>query len=276
MGGPLPTQWRGRLDSQASRASVDAGQACRLASSRMFGRRMMDDVRWCMHACDPRDGAERLRTHPAHVAPLTALPDSDVLACCHFITEATPHAALRSTLLLLCCYSPTYHPLTPTPLAPARHTITHTPPHLHSVLISTHNTLNDTPIDCHHQHHHRHSSSPPTSAYGSAPTGYIVANHRPILPLTQQFAHRPSQLNTARPRTPKHSPSATHGTPATPLHSPNITTNMPFRPEHSLLRVEVPVLHTIDTRSVENLFGMVSRPYPRSRTLPPPHAQIRA
>lgn len=33
---------------------------------------------------------------------------------------------------------------------------------------------------------------------------------------------------------------------------------MPFRPEHSLLRVEVPVLHTIDTTSVENLFGMVS------------------
>ncbi|SMR51827.1 unnamed protein product [Zymoseptoria tritici ST99CH_3D1] len=33
---------------------------------------------------------------------------------------------------------------------------------------------------------------------------------------------------------------------------------MPFRPEHSLLRVEVPALHTIDTRSVENLFGMWS------------------
>lgn len=32
---------------------------------------------------------------------------------------------------------------------------------------------------------------------------------------------------------------------------------MPFRPEQSLLRVEVPALHTIDTRSVENLFGMV-------------------
>jgi hypothetical protein len=35
---------------------------------------------------------------------------------------------------------------------------------------------------------------------------------------------------------------------------------MPFRPEHSLLRVEVPALHTIDTTSVENLFGMVSSP----------------
>ena len=35
---------------------------------------------------------------------------------------------------------------------------------------------------------------------------------------------------------------------------------MPFRPEHSLLRVEIPTLHTIDTRSVENLFGMVSPP----------------
>ncbi|KAI6843122.1 hypothetical protein KC340_g13041 [Hortaea werneckii] len=33
---------------------------------------------------------------------------------------------------------------------------------------------------------------------------------------------------------------------------------MPFRPEHSLLRVEVPALHTIDTTSVENLFGMWS------------------
>ncbi|EMC99755.1 hypothetical protein BAUCODRAFT_30156 [Baudoinia panamericana UAMH 10762] len=33
---------------------------------------------------------------------------------------------------------------------------------------------------------------------------------------------------------------------------------MPFRPEHSLLRVEVPALHTIDTSSVENLFGMWS------------------
>ncbi|KAM0699304.1 hypothetical protein Q7P36_001351 [Cladosporium allicinum] len=33
---------------------------------------------------------------------------------------------------------------------------------------------------------------------------------------------------------------------------------MPFRPEHSLLRVEIPTLHTIDTRSVENLFGMWS------------------
>lgn len=32
---------------------------------------------------------------------------------------------------------------------------------------------------------------------------------------------------------------------------------MPFRPSHSLLRVEVPALHTIDTTSVENLFGMV-------------------
>ncbi|KAK3678566.1 hypothetical protein LTR78_001864 [Recurvomyces mirabilis] len=33
---------------------------------------------------------------------------------------------------------------------------------------------------------------------------------------------------------------------------------MPFRPEHSLLRVEVPALQTIDTGSVENLFGMWS------------------
>ncbi|KAM0723924.1 hypothetical protein Q7P37_000915 [Cladosporium fusiforme] len=33
---------------------------------------------------------------------------------------------------------------------------------------------------------------------------------------------------------------------------------MPFTPQHSLLRVEVPALHTIDTRSVENLFGMWS------------------
>ncbi|KAK0860421.1 hypothetical protein LTR87_017314 [Friedmanniomyces endolithicus] len=33
---------------------------------------------------------------------------------------------------------------------------------------------------------------------------------------------------------------------------------MPFRPEHSLLRVEVPALHTIDTASVESLFGMWS------------------
>nr|OQO28460.1 hypothetical protein B0A51_05539 [Rachicladosporium sp. CCFEE 5018] len=33
---------------------------------------------------------------------------------------------------------------------------------------------------------------------------------------------------------------------------------MPFRPEHSLLRVEVPALHTIDTSSVETLFGMWS------------------
>ncbi|KAF2719246.1 DUF1752-domain-containing protein [Polychaeton citri CBS 116435] len=33
---------------------------------------------------------------------------------------------------------------------------------------------------------------------------------------------------------------------------------MPFRPEHSLLRVEVPALHTIDTSSVENLMGMWS------------------
>jgi len=32
---------------------------------------------------------------------------------------------------------------------------------------------------------------------------------------------------------------------------------MPFRPQHSLLRIEVPALHTIDTGSVENLFGMV-------------------
>jgi hypothetical protein len=37
---------------------------------------------------------------------------------------------------------------------------------------------------------------------------------------------------------------------------------MPFRPEHSLLRVEIPTLHTIDTRSVENLFGMVSPVHP--------------
>lgn len=37
---------------------------------------------------------------------------------------------------------------------------------------------------------------------------------------------------------------------------------MPFRPEHSLLRVEIPTLHTIDTRSVENLFGMVSQSPP--------------
>ncbi|QIX02302.1 hypothetical protein AMS68_007819 [Peltaster fructicola] len=33
---------------------------------------------------------------------------------------------------------------------------------------------------------------------------------------------------------------------------------MPFSPERSLLRVEVPALHTIDTTSVENLFGMWS------------------
>jgi hypothetical protein len=45
---------------------------------------------------------------------------------------------------------------------------------------------------------------------------------------------------------------------------------MPFRPEHSLLRVEIPTLHTIDTRSVENLFGMVSSPRftRRARALP--------
>jgi hypothetical protein len=46
---------------------------------------------------------------------------------------------------------------------------------------------------------------------------------------------------------------------------------MPFRPEHSLLRVEVPALHTIDTRSVENLFGMVS-----PTRAPGNFAQIRA
>ncbi|EME49629.1 hypothetical protein DOTSEDRAFT_68419 [Dothistroma septosporum NZE10] len=33
---------------------------------------------------------------------------------------------------------------------------------------------------------------------------------------------------------------------------------MPFRPEHSLLRVEVPHLHTVDTSSVEALMGMWS------------------
>ncbi|KAK3668235.1 hypothetical protein LTR22_000920 [Elasticomyces elasticus] len=33
---------------------------------------------------------------------------------------------------------------------------------------------------------------------------------------------------------------------------------MPFRPEHSLLSVRVPALHTIDTASVESLFGMWS------------------
>ncbi|KAK4636333.1 hypothetical protein CLAFUW4_00398 [Fulvia fulva] len=33
---------------------------------------------------------------------------------------------------------------------------------------------------------------------------------------------------------------------------------MPFRPEHSLLRVEVPLLHTVDTSSVEALMGMWS------------------
>ncbi|WPG98572.1 Hypothetical protein R9X50_00136400 [Acrodontium crateriforme] len=33
---------------------------------------------------------------------------------------------------------------------------------------------------------------------------------------------------------------------------------MPFKPEHSLLRVEVPALHTVDTSSVESLMGMWS------------------
>jgi len=38
-----------------------------------------------------------------------------------------------------------------------------------------------------------------------------------------------------------------------------ITTNtaaMPFRPEHSLLNLNLEKMHTIDTRSVENLFGL--------------------
>lgn len=55
----------------------------------------------------------------------------------------------------------------------------------------------------------------------------------------------------------QHLPARHTRHPATPLHSTNHS-NMPFRPEHSLLRIEVPALHTIDTRSVENLFGMVS------------------
>ncbi|KAK4964346.1 hypothetical protein LTR66_012337 [Elasticomyces elasticus] len=33
---------------------------------------------------------------------------------------------------------------------------------------------------------------------------------------------------------------------------------MPFRPQHTLLKVDVDSMHTIDTRSVENLFGMWS------------------
>ncbi|GAB7355352.1 hypothetical protein MBLNU459_g5879t1 [Dothideomycetes sp. NU459] len=33
---------------------------------------------------------------------------------------------------------------------------------------------------------------------------------------------------------------------------------MPFRPQHSLLKIDVDKMHTIDTRSVENLFGMWS------------------
>jgi hypothetical protein len=32
---------------------------------------------------------------------------------------------------------------------------------------------------------------------------------------------------------------------------------MPFRPADPLLSIQVPALHTIDTGSVENLFGMV-------------------
>lgn len=33
---------------------------------------------------------------------------------------------------------------------------------------------------------------------------------------------------------------------------------MPFRPQHSLVMIDVDKMHTIDTRSVEDLFGMWS------------------
>lgn len=46
-----------------------------------------------------------------------------------------------------------------------------------------------------------------------------------------------------------------------PSHTPVVEPTppkMPFRPQHSLLKIDVAQMHTIDTRSVEDLFGMWS------------------
>ena len=131
----MPTWWRGRLVVAASNASVDAGQACRLARSGM-----LDDGRWCMHAaCDPRDGAERLRTHPAaRVAQLTA---SQNLLPLHNGSDAPRCAPLH-------CYSAA------TTLPRRLHlrtTLQYSHTHTQAILISTHNNTLNTPPDCQHQ-----------------------------------------------------------------------------------------------------------------------------
>jgi len=52
--------------------------------------------------------------------------------------------------------------------------------------------------------------------------------------------------------------------PSRPLFSPPSSSRclvisiMPFRPQHSLVMIDVDKMHTIDTRSVEDLFGMWS------------------
>jgi hypothetical protein len=118
--------------------------------------------------------------------------------------------------------------------------------------------------------HHRHS---PLSTQHTSNTKHHITSQpstyaRADVTLTSATSIRPYLIhnNTEPTRTPTHTPHiSVHQHPSLSPHTAHdetslTPTNMPFRPEHSLLRVEIPTLHTIDTRSVENLFGMVSPP----------------
>lgn len=126
--------------------------------------------------------------------------------------------------------------------------------------------------------YHRQQHSPTnTTRLSISPWNRRPAPRRPSPPharadvtLTDRFSSRPHTTASASTQTP--ASLATHGTTHTytrPIHT-STSTDMPFTPEHSLLRVEVPALHTIDTRSVENLFGMVS-PCPAHPVASPDH-----
>jgi hypothetical protein len=80
----------------------------------------------------------------------------------------------------------------------------------------------------------------------------------PVLPIRLTQHHRPQTEH------PKSLHTLAYTLPSRPPLSPPsssrclVISAMPFRPQHSLVMIDVDKMHTIDTRSVEDLFGMWS------------------
>jgi hypothetical protein len=88
-------------------------------------------------------------------------------------------------------------------------------------------------------------------------SGFFHIRTTPVLP-TRLTQHRPKTERSKSLHTLAYTlPSRPLPSPPSSSRCPVIPT-MPFRPQHSLVMIDVDKMHTIDTRSVEDLFGMWS------------------